>query len=78
MKSILSVAASSAMSLMIGTGPNANSRKSLFLHEAGIVLSSGVPPTKSLRDPHRTGRDPWMHLDDWLQAEKELTEKLQR
>ena len=45
MKSILSVMASQAMSLMIGTGPNVNSKRSLFSNEAGIAFSSSASPT---------------------------------
>src|SRR5258705_11359038 len=41
MKSILSVAASQAMRSMIGTGPNANSKRSVFLLETGIAFNSG-------------------------------------
>src|SRR6266851_235917 len=45
MKFILSVTASQAMRLMIGTGPNANSKRSLFSNAVGIVSRSGVAPT---------------------------------
>ena len=38
MKSTLSVTAMQAMRLMIGSGPNANSKRSLFSHETGIVF----------------------------------------
>ncbi len=44
-KSILSVRASQAMSLMIGTGPNVNSKRSLCSPKTGIVFSRGVAPT---------------------------------
>src|ERR1700722_7246539 len=43
MKSILSVATSQGMSLMIGSGPNASSKRSLFSHETGSVFNSGLP-----------------------------------
>src|SRR6266404_781654 len=42
MKSILSVTASQAMSLMIGTGLNANSKRSLCSPKTGIVFRSGL------------------------------------
>src|SRR3977135_2065187 len=44
MKSILSATASQAMSLMIGTGPNANYKRSLFSNKAGLVLSRWLAP----------------------------------
>src|SRR5229473_3107016 len=44
MKSISSVTASPAMNLMIGSGPNANSKRSLFSNAVGIVSRSGVAP----------------------------------
>ena len=53
MKSILSVAASRAMSLMIGSGPNVNSKRSLFSNEAGIVFSSGVALTRKTEIDNR-------------------------
>src|SRR3979490_372701 len=43
MKSILSVTASQAMSLMIGTGLNANSKRSLSSRKTGIVFRTGLP-----------------------------------
>jgi outer membrane protein TolC len=49
MKSISSVAASQEMSLTIGTGPNANSKRSLFSHETGIVFNSGLPRLRKLK-----------------------------
>ena len=45
MKSILSATVSQATRLMIGSGLNANSKRSLFSNEVGIVLSRGVIPT---------------------------------
>jgi hypothetical protein len=44
-KSILNVTASQAMNWMIGSGPNANSKKSLFSNVVGVVFSNGVTPT---------------------------------
>jgi hypothetical protein len=44
MKSTLSEAAFQAMSLMIGSAPNANSKRSLFSNKTGIAFSSGVTP----------------------------------
>src|SRR5260370_31054563 len=49
MKSILNVAASQGMSLTIGTGPNANSKSSLFSHETGIVFNSGLHRLRNLK-----------------------------
>src|SRR5882762_11833246 len=43
MKSILSVTASQAMNLMIGTGLNENSKRSLCSPKTGIVFRSGLP-----------------------------------
>src|SRR6266850_4165697 len=43
MKSILSVTASQAMSLMIGTGLNANSKRSLSSPKTGIAFRTGLP-----------------------------------
>src|SRR6266436_625820 len=40
MKSISRAAVSQAVNLMIGSGPSANSERSLFSHKTGIVLSS--------------------------------------
>ncbi len=48
MKSILSVTASQAMSLMIGSGPNVNSKRSLFSNKAGIVFSNGTALTPKM------------------------------
>jgi hypothetical protein len=45
MKFILSVMATLAMSLKIGSGPNVNSKRSRFSNEAGIVFSSRTTPT---------------------------------
>jgi hypothetical protein len=45
MKFILSVTACQAMSLMIGSGLNVSSKRSLFSNEAGIVFSSSATPT---------------------------------
>jgi len=45
MKSISSVTTSQAMSLMIGSGPNVNSKRSLFSNDAGIVFKSSTTPT---------------------------------
>src|SRR5467141_3571137 len=56
MKSILSVTASPAMSLMIGTGPNVNSKRSLFSNGVGIVFSSGVAPTPKTEIDIRRGK----------------------
>jgi hypothetical protein len=39
-KSISSAGVSQAASLMIGSGPSANSERSLFSHRTGIVFSS--------------------------------------
>jgi hypothetical protein len=44
MKSILSVTASQAMRSMIGSGPNVNSKRSLFSNEPGIASSKGIAP----------------------------------
>ncbi|HEV7966470.1 MAG TPA: hypothetical protein VGP19_02805 [Candidatus Acidoferrales bacterium] len=44
MKSILSVQASQAMNLMIGRGPNANFKSSLFLQETGTAFAGGFLP----------------------------------
>src|SRR6267143_2825282 len=43
MKSILSVTASQAMNLMIGTGLNENSKRSLSSPKTGIAFRSGLP-----------------------------------
>jgi hypothetical protein len=40
MKSISRAAVSQAANLMIGSGPSANSERSRFSHQTGIVLSS--------------------------------------
>jgi hypothetical protein len=45
MKFILSATASQAMNLMIGSGPNVSSKRSLFSNEAGIVFRSSATPT---------------------------------
>src|SRR5580692_666596 len=37
------------MSLMIGSGPNANSKRSLFSHETGIVFNSGLYRLRKLK-----------------------------
>ncbi len=44
MKSILSVTDYQAMSLMIGSGPNVNSKRSLYSNAVGIVFSRSVTP----------------------------------
>src|SRR6266850_584069 len=49
MKSILSVTASQAMNLMIGTGLNENSKRSLCSPKTGIVFRSGLRRLRSLR-----------------------------
>src|SRR5580704_11964869 len=54
MKSTLSVTASQAMSLMIGSGPNANSKRSLFSHETGIVVRTTLLRFQMLKLPCRT------------------------
>jgi hypothetical protein len=46
MKSILSVTAFQAMSLMIGSGPNANSKSSLFSPKTGIAFRSTTTRTE--------------------------------
>src|SRR6266481_889019 len=65
MKSILSVTASQAMSLMIGSGPNVSSKRSLFSNEAGIVFrSSTIPTPRTEIDIQRMGamgrRNQWV------------------
>jgi len=45
MKSTLSMTARQAMSLMIGSGPNVNFKRSLFSNKARIVFRSGVSST---------------------------------
>src|SRR6266436_1076425 len=47
MKSILSVTASQAMNLMIGTGLNANSKRSLSSPKTGIVFRTGLPRVRN-------------------------------
>src|SRR5882762_1150986 len=49
MKSIWSVATSQATRLTIGSGPNENSKRSLFSHETGIVFSSGLHRLRNLK-----------------------------
>src|SRR5216684_1820687 len=49
MKSIWSVATSQVTRLTIGSGPNANSKKSLFSHETGIVFNSGLHRLRKLK-----------------------------
>jgi hypothetical protein len=44
MKSILSVTVSQAMNWLIGSGPNVNSKRSLFSNEPGIALSEEIAP----------------------------------
>jgi hypothetical protein len=56
MKFILSATASQAMNLMIGSGPNVSSKRSLFSNEAGIVFRSSATPTPRTEiDIQRTG-----------------------
>jgi len=56
MKSILSITGSQAMSLMIGSGPNVNSKRSLFSNEVGIVFrSSSTPIPRTEIDIQRMG-----------------------
>jgi hypothetical protein len=56
MKFILSATASRAMNLMIGSGPNVSSKRSLFSNEAGIVFRSSATPTlRTEIDIQRTG-----------------------
>jgi hypothetical protein len=43
------VAASQATRLTIGSGPNANSKRSLFSHETGIVFNSGLLQLRELK-----------------------------
>jgi len=38
---------------MIGSGPNVNSKRSLFSNEAGIVFSSGVALTRKTEIDNR-------------------------
>jgi len=45
------------MSLMIGTGPNAKSKRSHFSNEAGIVFSRGMAPTPETEIDIRHGND---------------------
>src|SRR6266481_5862894 len=47
MKSILSVTASQAMNLMMGTGLNANSKSSLCSPKTGIVFRTGLPRVRN-------------------------------
>src|SRR6266436_5419013 len=47
MKSILSVTAYQAMNLMIGTGLNANSKRSLSSPKTGIVFRTGLPRVRN-------------------------------
>src|SRR5260370_2342136 len=49
MKSISSVTAAQGTSLMIGSGPNANSKRSVFSHETGIAFNNGSPRLRKLK-----------------------------
>src|SRR6267378_3246509 len=59
MKSILRVTASQAMSLMIGTGLNANSKRSLSSPKTGIAFRAGLP---RVRKPKLTISATWKRL----------------
>jgi hypothetical protein len=54
MKSTLSVTAMQAMRLMIGLGQNANSKRSLFSPETGIVFTTRLLRFQMLKLPYRT------------------------
>ena len=54
MKPILSETASQAMSLMIGSERNANSKRSPFSHETGIVNRTRLLRFQMLKLPFRT------------------------
>src|SRR5277367_294911 len=64
MKSILSGTASQAMSLMIGSGPNVNSKRSPSSHETGIVFTTRLLRFQMLKLPFRTLKRGRHQVDD--------------